>query len=516
MKPPYSTHDTVLIINLGGQYAHLIACRVRRLHVYSEIINYNNINRDLLKQIKPKAVILSGGPYSVYLKNSPKIPKWLLDVDIPILGICYGFQLIVTLLGGTVSSGKGEYGRTLITILEKDPLFDGWNKEEYVWMSHDDHVSVLPKQLKPLAISENGYIAAFKHVSKPIYGIQFHPEVRHTKKGLELLRNFLINIASIKPTWYTHNMVQEITRELRTRIKNGKVLATVSGGVDSTVATVLVKKAIGEHRLVPVFINNGLLRENEVKNVLNNLKKVGIKPLYINAEERFLSALKGIRNCEEKRLIIGKIYTEIFKEIISLDKDIKWLVQGTIYPDIIESGAVPGSARIKSHHNVAGLSKILGLNLIEPLKYFYKDEVREIGLELGIPREIIYKHPFPGPGLAVRIIGEVTKEKLYIVRKASKIIEEELVRNNLYHHVWQAFAVVGDDTWVGVKGDHRAVGRIVIVRIVESEDAMTADWVRIPYEILDRISRRITNEVPGVTMVAYSITTKPPSTIEPC
>lgn len=516
MIPPYKLHDTVLIINFGGQYAHLIARRVREACFYSEIVDYSSVDIALLKEIAPKAIVLSGGPLSVYSQNAPRTPKWIFDLGIPILGICYGFQLIAKMFNGVVSRGTGEFGRTVIRILERDPLLEGWNDEEVVWMSHNDYVEGLPKILKPLAISESGYISIFKHVNKPIYGVQFHPEVKHTPKGMILLKNFLTKIASMKPTWYIKDLVSRIIENIRSSVRDGKVLVAVSGGVDSTVTAVLIKKAIGNDRLVPVFIDNGLMRENEVGEVIKNLAKVGIKPIFIDAKNRFLSFLKGAIDCEEKRLRIGRIYADIFREIVSLDKEIKWLAQGTTYPDVIESGAVPGSDRIKSHHNVAGLPKTLGLKVIEPLKYLYKDEVRKLGLLLEIPKEIIYRHPFPGPGLAVRIIGEVTEEKLAIVRKASKIIEEELSRSGLYHSVWQAFAVVGDDTWVGVKGDRREVGRIVIVRIVESEDAMTADWARIPYEVLDRISRRIVNEVPGITMVTYSITTKPPSTIEPC
>ncbi len=512
---PYKEHDTVVIINFGGQYSHLIARRIRDKRVYTEIIHVHELSKELIAEIKPKAIILSGGPSSVYEENAPRIPLWLLEYGVPILGICYGFQLLALLLGGSVKKGTGEYGRTRVRILKKDVLFDGWSNEEIVWMSHGDHVSELPRDLELLAVSENGYVAAFKHREKPIYGVQFHPEVIHTRKGSLLLENFVVKISGAKPSWHIENIAEMLINDVRSRVEGGKVLVAVSGGVDSTVTAVLLRKALGK-RVVTLFVNHGLMRENEPEEVLRNLKRLGLEPVYIDASKRFLEKLRGVYDCEEKRRIIGEEFARIFKEFVEKNRDIKWLAQGTTYPDVIESGAVPGADRIKSHHNVAGLPKWLGLDVVEPLRYLYKDEVRMLGRYLGIPDEIVNRHPFPGPGLAVRIIGEVTKEKLEIVRKASAIVEEELKKHGLYDKVWQAFAVVGDDSWVGVKGDRRDTGKIVIIRVVESEDAMTADWTRIPYEVLDIIARRITSEVPGVTMVAYSVTTKPPSTIEPC
>lgn len=513
---PYREHDTVLIVNFGGQYTHLISRRVRELNVYTEIVHYHQLSRDLIEEIKPKAIILSGGPRSVYEKDAPRIPRWLLECGVPVLGICYGHQLIAHILGGRVRSGIREYGRTRVTIVRRDPLFDGWDEREIVWMSHGDYVSELPNGAVVLAVSEGGCIAAFRLKDRPIYGVQFHPEVSHTPKGRILLRNFVVKIARCRQTWVVENVVDRLIEEIRRKVPRGeKVLCAVSGGVDSTVTAVLVKRAVGD-RLVAVFVDHGLLREGEVDEVLSNLRKVGIKLLFIDASTRFLRRLRGVKDSEAKRRIIGEEFARIFAEIAAQDRTIKWLAQGTTYPDVIESGAVPGSDRIKSHHNVAALPKWLGLKVIEPLRYFYKDEVRRIALALGIPREIAMRHPFPGPGLAVRVIGEVTEEKLRIVRRASKIVEEELKRSGLYERVWQAFAVVGDDRWVGVKGDRREVGYIVIVRIVESEDGMTADWSRVPYEVLDRIARRIVSEIPEVTMVTYAITTKPPATIEPC
>lgn len=512
---PSKEHDTVLIIDFGGQYTHLIARRIRELGAYSEIIYPHMISEDIIKNISPKAIILSGSPASLLEKEPPLPPSWILDLGIPILGICYGHQLIARMLGGSVAKGFGEYGRTYIRITKRDPIFDGLSDIEEVWMSHSDYVKELPEEGEVLAISEDtGYIASYRIRGKPIYAVQFHPEVSHTRRGKNIFDNFL-RIAGIRRTWKPSNLANEIIREISSKIgQNEKVLCAVSGGVDSTVTAVLLKKAIGD-RLVAVFIDHGLLREGEVEEVLSNLKIVGIEPIFIEASERFLTALKGIIDPEEKRRIIGRVFAEIFKEIVKKDPSIKWLAQGTTYPDVIESGSRPLSARIKTHHNVGGLPEDLGLSVIEPLRYLYKDEVRELGRALGIPDEIIKRHPFPGPGLAVRIIGEVTEERLKILRKATRIVEEELRKTGIYDRLWQAFPVLIDRTWVGVTGDARKEGYIIIIRAVESEDGMTADWARIQYEILDNISRRITREIPEVVMVAYSITSKPPSTIEP-
>jgi len=496
----------------------LISRRLRELGVYTEVISCNELTRsygkDLLKQ--SKAIVLSGGPSSVY-ENLDDIEKLrtILNLDKPVLGICYGHQLIAKFLGGKVARGKGEYGRTIVKVMDANELFRGWNNNEVVWMSHKDYVSKLPNEAKVLAISERGYIASFKVKGKPVYGVQFHPEVTHTVKGKILLENFL-RIAGISKKWTLNNIIDNILSEVKASIEpNAKVLAAVSGGVDSTVATLLVKKIVG-NRLVPVFVDHGLLREGEVEETIANLRKIGIEPIVIDAKEEFISKLQGTRDCEERRKIVGELFAKIFKEISEKDPSIKYLVQGTTYPDVIESGRVERADRIKSHHNVAGLPSWLGLKVIEPLKFLYKDEVRGIAKILSVPEEIIKKHPFPGPGFAVRIIGEFTLEKLRIVKKATKIVEEELRKNGLYDKVWQAFAVVGDDRWVGVKGDSRDVGYIVTVRIVISEDAMTADWFKIPYDVLDKIARRITSEIDSVSMVTYAVSSKPPSTIEPC
>jgi len=496
----------------------LISRRLRELGVYTEVISCNELMRsygkDLLKQ--SKAIVLSGGPSSVY-ENLDDIEKLrtILNLDKPVLGICYGHQLIAKFLGGEVAKGKGEYGRTIVKIMDSNELFRGWNNNEVVWMSHKDYVSKLPNGARVLAISERGYIASFKVKGKPVYGVQFHPEVTHTVKGKILLENFL-RIAGISKKWTLNNIIDNVLSEVKASIEpNAKVLAAVSGGVDSTVATLLVKKIVG-NRLIPIFVDHGLLREGEVEETIANLKKIGIKPIVIDAKKEFIRKLQGTRDCEERRKIVGELFAKIFKEVSEKDPSIKYLVQGTTYPDIIESGRVRRADRIKSHHNVAGLPSWLGLKVIEPLKFLYKDEVRGIAKILSVPEEIIKKHPFPGPGFAVRIIGEFTLEKLRIVKKATKIVEEELRKNGLYNKVWQAFAVVGDDRWVGVKGDSRDVGYIVTVRIVISEDAMTADWFKIPYDVLDKIARRITSEIDSVSMVTYAVSSKPPSTIEPC
>jgi GMP synthase (glutamine-hydrolysing) len=510
--------DRVLVVNFGGQYTHLIARRIRELNVYSEIVNYSEFSRELVERVRPKAVVLSGGPSSVYAEGAPRIGEWVLELGVPVLGICYGHQLLASMVGGRVERGVGEYGRTEVEVVTEDRLFEGWGSREVVWMSHSDYVAELPEgRAVVLARSAGtGYVAAFRLTDRPIYGVQFHPEVTHTPKGRKLLENFVVGIAGARRSWTPENVVEVIVEEIRRTVPPGeKVLCAVSGGVDSTTTALLLKRAVGD-RLVAVFVNHGLMREGEPEAVLETLRKLGLNPVYIDASREFLEALRGVRDCEEKRRIVGELFARIFKEIAERDRGIRWLAQGTTYPDVIESGFAPGADRIKSHHNVAGLPRWLGLKVVEPLRYLYKDEVRRIAVALGLPEEWAYRHPFPGPGLAVRIVGEVTEEKLRIVRRASRIVEEELTRAGLYRSVWQAFAVVGEDRWVGVKGDRRAVGYVVTVRIVESEDGMTADWSRVPYEVLERIAGRITGEIPEVTMVTYAITSKPPSTIEPC
>jgi GMP synthase (glutamine-hydrolysing) len=504
--------EKALVVNFGGQYAHLITRRVRERGIYAEVVQPEDVEA-AAEAPDVKAIILSGGPSSVYQEGAPDVSDKIFHLGKPILGICYGHQLIARKLGGVVMRGKGEYGRTLMRLLERDPVFDGWNAEEIVWMSHGDYVKEPPPGFVVLAVSENGYIAAMR--KGHIYGVQFHPEVSHTAKGGLLLENFLRKVARIASTWRPEEQIRRLVEDVRRKAAGGDVIVGVSGGIDSTVTALLVHMAVGE-RAHAIFVDHGLFREGEPQQVVSLLTSLGVKVQVVDARERFLKRLEGVSDCEEKRRIVGEIFAEVFAEAVSKIPNAKYLAQGTLYPDVVESGAVKGADRIKSHHNVGGLPIWFKLELVEPLREFYKDEVRRIAKALGLPEEVVHRHPFPGPGLAVRIIGPFTREKLEIVRKATKIVEEELERAGLLRKVWQAFATVGDDKWVGVKGDKRSVGYIVAVRIVESEDAMTADWARLPYDVLERISARITSEIPQVTMVTYAITTKPPSTIEPC
>jgi len=504
--------EKALVVNFGGQYAHLITRRVRERGVYAEVVQPEDVET-AAEAPDVKAIILSGGPSSVYQEGAPDVSDKIFHLGKPILGICYGHQLIARKLGGVVMRGKGEYGRTLMRLLERDPVFDGWNAEEIVWMSHGDYVKEPPPGFVVLAVSENGYIVAMR--KGHIYGVQFHPEVSHTVKGGLLLENFLRKVAHIASTWRPEEQIRRLVEDVRRKTAGGDVIVGVSGGIDSTVTALLVHMAVGE-RAHAIFVDHGLFREGEPQQVVSLLTSLGVKVQVVDARERFLKRLEGVSDCEEKRRIVGETFAEVFAEAVSKIPNAKYLAQGTLYPDVVESGAVKGADRIKSHHNVGGLPPWFKLALVEPLREFYKDEVRRIAKALGLPEEVVHRHPFPGPGLAVRIIGPFTREKLEIVRKATKIVEEELERAGLLRKVWQAFATVGDDKWVGVKGDKRSVGYIVAVRIVESEDAMTADWARLPYDVLERISTRITSEIPQVTIVTYAITTKPPSTIEPC
>ncbi len=510
--------DMVGIVNFGGQYAHLISRRLRELNVFTKVIPYKIFKQYLKKGLVQqfKALILSGGPLSVndFQEEIDEYHK-LLDLEVPVLGICFGHQLIGKLINCEIRHGGGEFGRTLVRVVKDDPLLYGWNKEEYVWMSHNDCLIDLNERAEVLSISEKGYIAAFRVKNALIYGVQFHPEVRETVKGKELLENFL-KLTKIKRSWKPEESVETIINYLRNSVKgDSKALVAISGGIDSTVSVVLAEKAIHD-RVIPVLIDHGLFREGELEEVINILGKIGIKPLVIDAKERFLSSLEGVSDCEERRKIVGRVFAEIFQELAIKDKKIKYLIQGTTYPDIVESGFEFGADRIKSHHNVAALPKDFSLEVIEPLRDLYKDEVRNLGRALGLPELLINRHPFPGPGLAVRVVGTFSRRKLEIVRKASKILEDSLREAGYYGRVWQAFAVVGDDKWVGVKGDSRSNGYIVTLRVVSSEDGMTADWVKLPNQLLDKIANRIVSELSDVTMVTYAITTKPPSTIEPC
>lgn len=502
----------ILVVNFGGQYAHLIARKIRDLGVYSEIVPYTRASYEEVNARKPSGIILSGGPSSVYAPDSPSIDPRILSMGLPILGICYGFQLIAKLMGGEVRRGRGEFGPTRVRVIEEDELLRGWGGE-LVWMSHSDFVSKPPDDFITTSLSENGYLSSFRHKSEPIYGVQFHPEVKHTQGGTAILENFL-RIARAERDWDTERVLSVIENYLIEEVSRcEKVLVAVSGGVDSTLSALLVSR-VAKEKLIPVFVNHGLLRKGEPESVISSLGRIGINALYVDASKEFLEALRGVKDCEEKRAVVGGLFARIFETIFEKE-GCDCLVQGTLYPDVIESGAEIGADRIKSHHNVAGLPGWFKGRVIEPLRYLYKDEVRRLARRLGVPEEIVGKHPFPGPGLSVRVIGEVNQEKLEIVREASSIVEEVLKERGLYDKVWQAFAVVGEDKWVGVKGDARVDGYIVTVRVVESDDAMTADWLRLDHETLEELSRRI-SVIPKVSMVTYAITTKPPSTIEPC
>lgn len=511
--------EKILILDFGSQYTQLIARRIRESKVYCEINSFNT-PLEVIRDINPRGIILSGGPASVYQKKAPKISREILEMGIPVLGICYGMQLIGYMLGGkVVQSKKGEYGKAYIRILDANDLFHGIDtradNEHQVWMSHADIIEKLPPGFQPIAYSTDSMIAAFRDEKGLIFGVQFHPEVVHTVIGKQIIDNFLFRICKCSPTWDMKSFEMFIQDEIRRKVGNSKVICAISGGVDSSVTALLVHRAIGEN-LIGIFVDNGLLRENErekVENIFNKNLKMNIK--IVDHSKRFLNKLKGVTDPEKKRKIIGREFIKVFEEEAKKIKGVEFLAQGTLYPDVIESISVKGpSAVIKSHHNVGGLPKNLRLKLIEPLRELFKDEVRELGRQLGLPEELVTRHPFPGPGLAVRIIGEVTPERLRILRKADLIVEEEIKTAGLFDKLWQAFAILLPVKSVGVMGDRRTYEHVVGIRAVKSIDGMTAEWAKIPYEVLERISSRIINEVCGVNRVVYDISSKPPSTIE--
>ncbi len=464
--------------------------------------------------MNPKGLIFAGGPASVYNTNSPQPKNGIFDLGLPLLGICYGHQLIVNNFGGKVKRANKEYGSSSLTVDNDSDLFSGMGKSIRAWMSHGDAAEKIPEGFEIIGHTDNSYAAAIANSQKLIYGIQFHPEVVHTEKGTEILKNFVLNICRAKQDWTIENFIEMTVNEI-SKI-DGKVLCGISGGIDSTVAALLIQKAIGK-RLKCVFIDNGLLRLNEEKEVEDMFKNnFDVNFTCIDAGERFLSKLKGVKDPEQKRRIVGEQFIQVFTEFAEQNGPFKWLAQGTLYPDVIESGVSKGPAAvIKTHHNVGGLPSWLKMQILEPLRFLYKDEVRKVARVLDVPEKLLNRHPFPGPGLAVRVIGEVTKEKLQICKLASKIVEEELEAAGWYNKVWQAYAAVGDDKAVGVVGDERKYGYIVTVRVVDSIDAMTADWTRLPPDILEKISNRITNELEDAAWVTYVISSKPPATIEP-
>ncbi len=511
--------ETVLVLDFGSQYTQLIARRVRELGVYSEIHAFN-IPLSRIEKLKPIGIILSGGPASVYDEGAPHSTEEIFRLGIPVLGICYGLQLIARQLGGKVdSAARREFGKALLRIDKNEDLFAGLNGSTTVWMSHGDALSELPKGFEPIAHTDNSPICAIRDPKRKIFGVQFHPEVVHTPDGSKILSNFLFKVCGAKGEWTPHAFIEESIQEIKKTVGSARVLCALSGGVDSSVAAVLIHRAIGD-QLHCVHINNSFMRKDESEQVVETFRKTfRINLTYVDASDLFLSRLTGIIHPEEKRKIIGRTFINVFEnESRKLGSGFEYLAQGTLYPDVIESSRSSGikepSATIKTHHNVGGLPEKMNFKLIEPFRELFKDEVRKVGRLLRLPEDLIRRHPFPGPGLAVRILGEVTKEKLDLLRKADNIFIFELKRANLYDSVWQAFAVLLPIQSVGVMGDSRTYEYTVALRAVTSVDGMTADWARLPMDFLERVSNRIVNELRGINRVVYDISSKPPSTIE--
>ena len=509
--------DAVVILDYGSQYSQLITRRVRECGVYGELLPYD-VTWDEVARLRPKAIILSGGPASVYADNAPPLPAWVLEQKLPTLGICYGMQLLAHALGGRVApADRREYGPARIEITAQDgaaAIFDGLPRQLDVWMSHGDHIEVLPDGFKVLARSANSPVAAMGRGT--VIGLQFHPEVQHTTHGTEILRNFLTKVAGCATNWSPASFIDASIREIREQVGDGRVLLALSGGVDSSVAAALIHRAIGD-QLTPVFVNNGLLRLGEAELVQETFTRVfRTKLVYVDASERFLSRLRGVTDPEQKRKIIGETFIRVFEAEAAKHGPFAFLAQGTLYPDVIESTSrdTRAAVKIKTHHNVGGLPEDMQFRLLEPFKFLFKDEVRAVGRALGLPEEIVERQPFPGPGLAVRLLDEITPENLELLRKADAIVREEIEASGQAKDVWQYFAVLLPVHSTGVMGDYRTYARVCAVRAIASQDAMTADWARLPHEVLARISNRIVNEVDGINRVVYDITSKPPATIE--
>lgn len=507
----------VIIVDFGAQYSQLIARRVREANIYCEIVPYTS-TIDKIKAKNPTGIILSGGPASVYENNAPAVDKEIFNIGVPILGICYGGQLIAQSFGGTVKRANSrEYGKVELKTSTNDGLFKDIPQDSLVWMSHTDYIQKCPENFKITAYSDTCPVCAMQNDEKQIYAVQFHPEVEHSEKGREIINNFLLNVCKINPDWNMEDFAIETIEKIKKTVGNEKAICALSGGVDSSVAAVLVHKAIGKN-LTCVFVDHGLLRKDEGDQVETIFRKqFDMNLIRVNAQERFLDKLKGVTDPETKRKIIGEEFIRVFEEekqkLKEKEGNIHFLVQGTIYPDVVESGTAT-AATIKSHHNVGGLPKDVDFELLEPLRQLFKDEVRQVGRELGIPEDLVSRQPFPGPGLAIRCLGEITEDKLHIIREADFIFRDEIRKAGLQNSIWQYFACLPNIRSVGVMGDYRTYSHTVALRAVNSSDGMTSDWARIPYEVLEKVSNRIVNEVDNVNRIVYDITSKPPSTIE--
>jgi GMP synthase (glutamine-hydrolysing) len=508
-----SLRERVLVVDFGAQYAQLIARRIREAHVFSEIVP-RDIDAAAVREMAPIGIVLSGGPASVYAEDAYRLDPEILELGIPVLGICYGHQVIAYTLDGEVSrNDAAEFGKTSLSVSRPSALFGDQPDDQIVWMSHRDSVTAAPEGFRVTASTEDSPVAAMEDLDRGLCGVQFHPEVIHTPHGQEVLKRFLYDVAGAKPTWTNASIIEESVAAIRNQVGDAQVICGLSGGVDSAVAAALVHKAIGD-QLTCVFIDHGLLRAGEGEQVEKTFRaNFQVDLIHVKAQDRFLDALAGVDDPETKRKIIGETFIRVFEDVAAEHSEAAFLVQGTLYPDVIESGT-KDAAKIKSHHNVGGLPDDMAFDLVEPLRDLFKDEVRTVGEELGLPEDVVWRQPFPGPGLAVRIIGDVTRERLDILRAADEILLDEIRRAGLYREIWQAFGVLPAIRSVGVQGDERTYAYPLIVRAVTSEDAMTADWARLPYEVLERISTRVINEVPGINRVAYDISSKPPATIE--